>query len=419
MIKTTILASIILFSATMMVQEVSAEDIPLPIQHGGTGQAIPDWIKTQFEWYINGETDEKTLLTSMNWMFDNNIMHLSEEAAQEVQEMRNEIDDLKYELEATQAAIAIPNLLDARKSGNESSDTGSGMGDNSVQVVRVHDGDLFHHFIALGPSTEPIDINAMIQSVLRESYMEQSKDLQFYAEKVQYYNSFNDAIRDEITKVRNERQMTITQFENAKQDTVNPDSYNPTDSSGETRVLRLAVTTSTFASETVDDIMTKGGTTSAWEDGIAAFAEHGMQASVADDLQGIVVLCNTQIDKKTQSINAELKIIEKWLEIIEEKQTTNTASTDYYGRAEPTSNYNESDLDFISRQLVHIDQQINSLDTGIKVLEDKLESVGDDAQLANIDLQNQLQKLQKTIQSMSDDSKMLHDTAMSVIRKIG
>ena len=95
MIKTTILASIILFSATMMVQEVSSEeDIPFPIQHGGTGQAIPDWIKTQFEWYINGETDEKTLLTSMNWMFDNNIMHLSEEAAQEVQEMRNEIDNI-------------------------------------------------------------------------------------------------------------------------------------------------------------------------------------------------------------------------------------------------------------------------------------------------------------------------------------
>ncbi len=46
MIKTTILASIILFSATMMVQEVSSEeDIPFPIQHGGTGQAIPDWIK--------------------------------------------------------------------------------------------------------------------------------------------------------------------------------------------------------------------------------------------------------------------------------------------------------------------------------------------------------------------------------------
>ena len=30
----------------------------------GDASAIPDWVKTQFEWYVNGEIDEKTLLTS-------------------------------------------------------------------------------------------------------------------------------------------------------------------------------------------------------------------------------------------------------------------------------------------------------------------------------------------------------------------
>ena len=43
----------------------------------------------------------------------------------------------------------------------------------------------------------------------------------------------------------------------------------------------------------------------------------------------------------------------------------------------------------------------------------------DDAQLANVDLQNWLQKQQQTLQMMSNISKMLHDTAMSVIRKVG
>ena len=43
----------------------------------------------------------------------------------------------------------------------------------------------------------------------------------------------------------------------------------------------------------------------------------------------------------------------------------------------------------------------------------------DDAQLANVDLQNVLQKQQQTLQMMSNISKMLHDTAMAVIRKIG
>ena len=55
----------------------------------------------------------------------------------------------------------------------------------------------------------------------------------------------------------------------------------------------------------------------------------------------------------------------------------------------------------------------------ITKLEEQLQTVGEDAQLANIDLQNALQKQQQTLQTMSNVSKMLHDTAMSVIRKIG
>jgi hypothetical protein len=47
------------------------------------------------------------------------------------------------------------------------------------------------------------------------------------------------------------------------------------------------------------------------------------------------------------------------------------------------------------------------------------EASGDDAQLANVDLQNILQKQQQSLQMMSNISKMLYDTAMAVIRKIG
>lgn len=52
-------------------------------------------------------------------------------------------------------------------------------------------------------------------------------------------------------------------------------------------------------------------------------------------------------------------------------------------------------------------------------LEEQLNTVGDDAQLANVDLQNVLQKQQQTLQMLSNISKMLSDTAMAVIRKIG
>jgi citrate synthase len=52
-------------------------------------------------------------------------------------------------------------------------------------------------------------------------------------------------------------------------------------------------------------------------------------------------------------------------------------------------------------------------------LEQNLSSIGDDAQLANIDLQDMLQRQQQILQTMSNVSKMLHDTAMAIIRKIG
>jgi len=61
----------------------------------------------------------------------------------------------------------------------------------------------------------------------------------------------------------------------------------------------------------------------------------------------------------------------------------------------------------------------SELENYIQAFEEQLNSVGDDAQLANVDLQNMLQKQQQTLQMMSNISKMLHDTAMSVIRKIG
>jgi hypothetical protein len=55
----------------------------------------------------------------------------------------------------------------------------------------------------------------------------------------------------------------------------------------------------------------------------------------------------------------------------------------------------------------------------INNLEQQLNSIGDDAQLANIDLQNALQQQQQLLQMLSNISKMLSDTAMAVIRKIG
>ena len=64
-------------------------------------------------------------------------------------------------------------------------------------------------------------------------------------------------------------------------------------------------------------------------------------------------------------------------------------------------------------------EQFQTLSARLAALEKRLSAIRDDAQLANLDLQNALQQQQRAIQTISNVSKMLHDTAMAVIRKIG
>lgn len=64
-------------------------------------------------------------------------------------------------------------------------------------------------------------------------------------------------------------------------------------------------------------------------------------------------------------------------------------------------------------------QDLDALDTVIDRWENELATIGNDAQLANVDLQNMVQKNQQVMQMLSILSKSLHDTAMAVIRNIG
>jgi hypothetical protein len=54
----------------------------------------------------------------------------------------------------------------------------------------------------------------------------------------------------------------------------------------------------------------------------------------------------------------------------------------------------------------------------VEDLEGQLTTIGSDAQLASIELQNALQKQQQLMQMMSQISKMMHDTAMAIIRNL-
>lgn len=59
------------------------------------------------------------------------------------------------------------------------------------------------------------------------------------------------------------------------------------------------------------------------------------------------------------------------------------------------------------------------LDDYVKNIEKDLQEIGDDAELTNMDLQNVMEKQQKTMNMMSDISKQMHDMAIAIIRKMG
>ncbi len=184
---------------------------------------------------------------------------------------------------------------------------------NNTQAAGTSLQSRWAEFVAKQADTGNVDVNALVQQVLKDAYLENTKDLYHYASKVKFYNEGKKSIRDELKRARE------TLAEHA----------------GADGTAAVSFTGKSFAVDTV------------------TLDASGMpQVQVADG----------------------------------DPAATGTKE---------------------------------QLDTYIRNLEEKLNSVGDDAQLANVDLQNMLQKQQQTLQMMSNISKMLHDTAMAVIRKIG
>jgi hypothetical protein len=175
------------------------------------------------------------------------------------------------------------------------------------------------------PEDPPVDPNALVQQVLRESYLQATEDLRFYAEKVRYYNQRKKAIRAYLQKLRDYRANVI-----------------------------------------------------------AVAHQRGVD------------LCRG--DKK------DLEVLAKVFK--ECAHSYNIGDVEY-------------ELGIPDRVPVVPMNNFASLNEEVERWVERLTALGDDAQLANVDLQNILQKQQQMLQMMSNISKMLYDTAMAVIRKIG
>ena len=169
------------------------------------------------------------------------------------------------------------------------------------------------------------DVFAQIQEAMRDSYLEASEDLRYYAEKVRDFNRHKSAVRDYIRALREVR---ATVLSDAREHTVN------------------------------------------------------LRADVEEDAAVLTKLFDKHAHAYTNSeVEYELGIPNR----VPPKGTTTTPS----------------------------------LDAEISKWEEALNSIGDDTRLVSVDLQNALQRQQQAVQYLSNVSKMLHDTSMSIIRNIG
>ncbi len=126
-----------------------------------------------------------------------------------------------------------------------------------------------------------------------------------------------------------------------------------------------------------------------------------------------------QAEEREQNVRGQ-----DWLNFKEVKKVAREmrrASRDLrrMAREKPPRDASEVDLRLYAQDQQTVLQVADNLDVEASKWEEMLQTAGDDAQLANVDLQNMLQKQQQALQTLSNVSKMLHDTAMAIIRKIG
>lgn len=416
---------------------------PVPLPYPVATKAIPSWVDNNFRWYVDGQIDEATLLTSMNWMFDNNVMHLSDKAAQEVAKLREENTQLRNALQECQqmcentedsfsagagfkdgasfsakagtgmsagagisakaGATTSAGISASAKAGDSTSGVGmsakagfSASDSQDVQVMRVKVGDSWHHFMMATTTGDiPVDINALVQSVLRESYMEQNKDLQFHADKVQHFNDVKEAIRDSITTAR-ERFSDSMKASPGTDDAQTTQSV-PTIQKIPSRTLAPATDVSSLP-------------TSSLEQYVQSLDEINVEMAT----QNTMFLSMQQVEEELTDL--ALKI-----------QENNDARADLRQiiaelrnlAADPDSEYPVS-LTYPLNGKTET-TTVNNAEEAL-ALADKLESqltiLSDDSQMMQMELQDMMQKQQQAMQILSAIMKTQHDTLKAIINNM-
>ena len=134
-----------------------------------------------------------------------------------------------------------------------------------------------------------------------------------------------------------------------------------------------------------------------------------------EELENLVTELNDTLAKSHEENQLIYSELAEWVQYEEQIMTEITDLPLLERKKKPT----REELQCYTILTTDASHETPTLDALILEWEDKLNTLGDDAQLSNIDLQNAMQKQQQIIQLLSCISKVLHDTTTAVIRKIG
>ena len=446
----------ILFAATfsLLIAPAIIEDV-------FAAERIPGFMKTNIEWYAAGQISEDEFINALTYLMNKDIIVLDQTRADAIKELRDENAQLRKQMvqyresdydfaQRMQEEQAMHQTAPDSWDGSDDPtrfDQAQNLGPEVIQkkhianvaaVPMVDENGMETSVLVSIP--DGVDPNAFVQMVLRESYMETNKDLQFYAEKVRHYNDMKEAIRDHMSTMRSMHTGMMTtgeemhtdeygrvkvQFpwmssdESIKQhiaemkksiDSLPPDRQKAAISS-----LRTIVTTEAMSgtSGAGGDITIQGGSGSGTGDA-ADYDRLTMKADL-DEHEGTISEFLV-LQKELETIETDIDDLTKRIDsaMVQQKTLRNDITL-----LKDATSKGVFPTKVVLSDGVIVLESARDADALVKKWEEQLSSIGDDAQLANIDLQNALQKQQQTLQTMSNVSKMLHDTAMAIIRKIG
>ena len=363
-------------------------------------KAIPDWVDNNFRWYGEGLIEQSDLLNSLSYMLDNGFMYMSDKAAQETADLRAENAQLRSEFKPVVEGTVLAGAVD------------SPVDEYGRVKVQFHwdeetEQEALHH--------------------LRKAY---DLDPAFQTKVVQFDNNHDKWIdvlsidwgssssQEDCSAVGSDENSScwirVSQVHAGEE--IWTDEYGATSLSGDpdrplitgqvynsettddrpTEEVAFSYNKIASASETVHDLVNNGETsTTGWDEGVAAFTSKNYGTTSASDgvheLAHALGMMNNAIEKEIQTIEGEVVILGDLMDMF----TSTSISS-----ARATTQYGESDFQFISRYTSQVDTKIQSLQTGLRVLDDMLSTAGDDAQLANIDLQNAIEKNQDMLYTL-------------------